>query len=399
MSLIGSGETWILLFVMTGCVAFGVWLESRFRWAARISALVIILLLAIILANIRIIPAEAPVYDFVWDYCLPLSLPLLLFKSDIRKICSESGQLLAAFLIGAAGTVVGALVSYLIFKGAINELPGLAAMLTGTYIGGSVNFAVLGSVFGVSGESVSAATIADNLNMAVYFLVLLAIPVKSKTAGNTIKNVDTACAKISDSGKPGSGCGVTGQKKLSVKAFSVGIAVSVFIIAISDMISGFLGKSIPDSNGVLMALNSLGGNRYLWITTFSVVFSTVFSEKIRQLAGLQEIGTFFIYCFIFVVGAPASVMGIIKNSPLMLLFALVIVAFNMLFTFVFGFIFHMDRKTLIIASNANVGGPTTAAGMAIAKGWDELVGPALLVGCLGYVIGNYMGIIVGNMLL
>ena len=117
------------------------------------------------------------------------------------------------------------------------------------------------------------------------------------------------------------------------------------------------------------------------------------------MAGLQEIGTFFIYCFIFVIGAPASVMGIIKNSPLMLLFALVIVAFNMLFTCVFGFIFHMDRKTLIIASNANVGGPTTAAGMAIAKGWDELVGPALLVGCLGYVIGNYMGIIVGNMLL
>ena len=36
--------------------------------------------------------------------------------------------------------------------------------------------------------------------------------------------------------------------------------------------------------------------------------------------------------------------------------------------------------------------------MAIAKGWDILVVPALLVGTLGYVIGNYYGILVGNIL-
>lgn len=82
-----------------------------------------------------------------------------------------------------------------------------------------------------------------------------------------------------------------------------------------------------------------------------------------------------------------------------IIFAFVIIVFNMLFTFVCGSALKMDRKTLIIASNANVGGPTTAASMAIAKGWEELVEPALLVGCRGYVIGNYLGLIVGNTLL
>ena len=100
-----------------------------------------------------------------------------------------------------------------------------------------------------------------------------------------------------------------------------------------------------------------------------------------------------------VIGAPASIEEIVKNSPLLFLFALIIVAFNMLFTFGFGSILRIDRKTLIIASNANVGGPTTAAAMAVSKGWTKLIAPIMLIGTLGYVIGNYCGIIIGNFLL
>jgi uncharacterized membrane protein len=369
---------------MFGTVALGVWLESKFKWAARVSALVIILLLAIVFSNVLLIPSSAPVYDFVWDYFLPLSLPLMLFKSDIKKIFKESGQIMIAFIIGAIGTVVGTFVSYLIFVGKIEEIGGLAAMMTGTYIGGSVNFAVLGLAFNVSGNTISAATIADNLTMAIYFMILFAIPAKSKIASE-----EPVKKQTQEKTKP----------TLSTKDISIGIAVSAFIVAISDIISTFFSDIISSNNGFLFAMQSLMGNRYLWITTCTVVASTIFAEKFQKLEGLQEIGTFLIYCFIFVIGVPASIPEIIKNSPLMLLFALVIVAFNMLFTFIFGSIFRIDRRMLIIASNANVGGPTTAASMAVAKGWDDLVGPALLTGCFGYVIGNYLGIIVGNALL
>ena len=382
MSIIDSKDTWMLLFVLIGTVALSVWLERKYKWAAKTSALVIILLLSIVFSNIHFIPTQAPVYDFVWDYLLPLSLPLLLIKTNIKKICKESGQLLIAFLIGAVGTVVGSFVSYLLFNGVISELPGLSAMMTGTYIGGSVNFAVLGSTFNVSGSSVSAATIADNLNMALYFFVLLSIPVKAKNT-EVLEKERHHCNY---------------SEELSVKHLSIGIAAAALVVAASDFISGILSRVIPSSGGFFLAIQSLCGNRYLWITTFSVLIGTMFSKQVEKLMGLQEIGTLFIYCFIFVIGAPASIIEIIKNAPFMLLFALVIVAFNMLFTFAFGSMLHMDRKTLIIASNANVGGPTTAASMAIAKGWEELVGPALLVGCLGYVIGNYMGLIVGNIL-
>ncbi len=384
MTLIDSNDVWLLLLVMFGTVALGVWLESKFKWAAKVSALVIILLLAIVFSNVLLIPNSAPVYDFVWDYFLPLSLPLMLLKADIRKIFKESGQLMIAFIIGAIGTVVGTIVSYLIFSGVIEEIGGLAAMMTGTYIGGSVNLAVLALAFDVSENTVSAATIADNLNMAIYFMILFAIPVKTKIASQ-----EPVTKKTEKKTKP----------TLSVKDISIGIAISVFIVEISDIISTFFSDIISSNNGFLFAMQTMLGNRYLWITTFTVAAATIFGKKFEKLEGLQEIGTFLIYCFIFVIGAPASVSEIIKNSPLMLLFALVIVAFNMLFTFLFGSIFKMDGRMLIIASNANVGGPTTAASMAVAKGWDDLVGPALLIGCFGYVIGNYLGIIVGNALM
>ena len=58
---------------------------------------------------------------------------------------------------------------------------------------------------------------------------------------------------------------------------------------------------------------------------------------------------------------------------------------------------NFPLEDIIIASNANIGGPTTAAGMAIAQGWTRLVGPAMLVGTFGYAIGTYIGIIVGSM--
>ena len=78
--------------------------------------------------------------------------------------------------------------------------------------------------------------------------------------------------------------------------------------------------------------------------------------------------------------------------------ALIIVAVNMLLSLLFGKLFHFNLEEIILASNANIGGPTTAAAMAISKGWNQLIGPVMLVGVLGYVLGNYFGILAGTLL-
>ena len=103
--------------------------------------------------------------------------------------------------------------------------------------------------------------------------------------------------------------------------------------------------------------------------------------------------------FIFaVIGVPASIYLIVTQAPLLLVFCAIIVGMNMIVSFVFGKIFKFNLEEICIASNANIGGPTTAAALAIAKGWQAMVVPALLVGTLGYVIGNYYGIFIGTFL-
>jgi len=71
---------------------------------------------------------------------------------------------------------------------------------------------------------------------------------------------------------------------------------------------------------------------------------------------------------------------------------------NMIFCFVGGKLLKFNLEDCILASNANIGGPTTAAAMAISKGWHRFVAPTMLVGTLGYIIGTYVGIFIGQIL-
>ena len=48
---------------------------------------------------------------------------------------------------------------------------------------------------------------------------------------------------------------------------------------------------------------------------------------------------------------------------------------------------------LLVASNANIGGPATASALATGNGWPSLVAPALLVGNAGYAIATPLAVL------
>ena len=108
-------------------------LEQKYKWASAISGVVIALICAMTLSNLDIIPMASPVYNIVWDYAVPLAIPLLLIKCDIKKIVMKSGKILVIFLIGSFAATAGSLIAFFILKNHINELEGIAAMITGTY--------------------------------------------------------------------------------------------------------------------------------------------------------------------------------------------------------------------------------------------------------------------------
>lgn len=400
-SFISAESTWILWAVLASCAALAIFLEQKYSWASKVTGCILALTFTLILSNLKIIPTEAPVYDAVWDYVVPLAVPMLLFNADIKKIGRDSGRVLIIYLFSGIGTILGGFVAYFALKNAIPALNDIVPMFVGTYTGGSVNFVAMSQQYKVPGATVSAALVADNLLMALYFFTLIALPTMAIIKKYYKMPLVNALEQQSESDIEANktmAAKYWGAKEISLKDIAFTVALSFVIVAVSDKLATLFGDLFKGEGAVSAILGGLLGNKYLLMTTITMIIASAFPKQISSIRGSQEIGTFLIYLFFAVIGAPASIGLILRESPLLLLFALIVVLINLIVSLIFGKLFKFNIEEIIIASNANVGGPTTAAAMAVSKGWTELIVPALLVGTLGYVIGNYYGILSGILL-
>ena len=382
--MIDKDNIWALWAIIIFIATLSIYLEGKYKWAAKVSGAIIGLVIAATLSNLKVIPLESPVYDSIWGYVVPVAIAMLLFQCDLRKIWQDSGRMTIIFLISSVGTIIGAAVGYLALHNFIPVLNKIAGMMTGSYIGGGVNFVAVSSAFEVPGDLISAATVSDNLLMVLYFFVLILIPNITffKKYFKTSYSNDVEIKEQSSSSKT----------TVGVTDIAFTFATAVVIVAISFTLSKYLGN-LGDSS-----LITFISNKYLLVTTLTVGFASIFPKYFNSFNGANEIGTFLIYIFFVVIGIPASIEAIIEKSPLLLLFCGIMVLINMLVTFIAAKIFGFTLEEAILASNANIGGPTTAAAMAISKGWQKLVAPSMLVGTLGYIIGTYIGILIGQYL-
>lgn len=398
-SLIQANDTLTLWGIIVVWASVSIYLEQRFSWASKISGAIIALIGAIILSNTGIIPTESPVYDSVWTFIVPLAIPLLLFQVNFKKIWKESGKLLIIFLLSSIGTVAGTIISFFLLKDHIPYLDKISAMMSASYIGGGVNFAAMAGKFAPPGEIVSATVVADNLMMAIYFIILMIIPTLAffRRHFSMPHVLEVENGNGGDDGKTLSES-YWKRKDISLKDLALSIGTAFLLVVVSTKIAQFLDQVIPSGENVsfmLNLLNGLFGDKYLMLTTITFTALALFPKYFGKINGSQEVGTYLIYLFFVVIGIPASIPLIIKNAPLLLIFVFIIVAINMLISLTAGKLLKYNLEDILLASNANIGGPTTAAALAIAKGWKNLVGPILVVGTLGYIIGNYVGTIIG----
>lgn len=398
-TLIAADDTWMLLAVLCLGVTLAISLEQKYTWASKISGAILALIFALVLSNLSILPVNSPLYDeVIWGFAVPLGIPLLLLQCNMRKVWKQTGRMMVIFLIGAVGTCVGAVLAYTLLHDYIPGLNGIAAMMTGSYIGGGVNFAALAAEFSVDGELVGAATVADNLLMALYFFALILFAgmnfFRRRFSHPHIDEVETVGTDSAQT----QAAAYWKRKDISLKDIAVNFAFSATVVALSRLIAGAISGLIPQNGILLTIVSTFFGSQYVWITTLSMLCATFGERQVANLSGSQELGTYLIYLFLFVIGVPASISKILTETPLLLAFTALIVLVNMAFCLIGGKLLHYDLEDILLASNANIGGPTTAAGMAISQGWSKLVGPVMLVGTFGYVIGTYAGVIIGTLL-
>ncbi len=405
-TLIKSSDTWMLWMIVIGISAAAIVLEQRYKWAARISGPIIALLGTLILTNLAVIPKDAPVYDAVWGYVVPVAIPLLLFKANLRQIWRESGRMGFLFIFPIIGTCLGAAIATMLFYQQIPEASKVAGMMTGSYIGGGVNFTAMIAVFQPSADIRSATIVADNFVMAAFFFLYMWIPtvwffrrrfktsypLAGEVSGSASENGENTVAQYWD------------RKEISLKDIAISLAVAVIIAGGSAKLGGFLGALFPtpeagaEESILVYVFRTILSNQFFLITTITVVAVSLFPKFFDSINGAQEIGTFLIYLFFTVLAAPASIMDVLVTAPLLFVFCMIMATCNLGVTMLGGKIFKFSLEEQMVTANAALGGPTTAAAMAISKGWVALVIPSLLVGLLGYVLGNYFGFAMGTFL-
>lgn len=394
MPLISADNHLLLWMFLMLAASVAIYIELNCRWAAKIPGAVLALLIALAASNFGLIPTDAPAYDAVWGYIVPLAIPLLLFQLDLHALFKESGRLLIIFLISSVGTMLGALIGFFMLKDHIPELGKITGMISASYTGGGVNFAAMTARLEPSKDITAATIVADNLMMACYFFILIGIsgsyavrkiwgsPYQDELDKNGTSNQNMAADYWQ-------------TKPISLQSIALSLGASMAIVAVAFTVSkwlkGILGEG---SNMATNMLFSLVTDKYLLLTSLTLLVIALFRNGVRKLDGSQELGTYGIYLFFVVIGIPASIPLIIQNAPLLFVFTLTVAMVNLLITLIFGKLLKFSIEEIVLACNANVGGPTTAAALAIGKGWRDLIGPILLIGTVGYIIGNYIGMFI-----
>ncbi|HOV46399.1 MAG TPA: DUF819 family protein [Exilispira sp.] len=400
-TLISASDTWSLWTFLVVAAFLSIFLEQKYKWASKISGAIIALIFGLLATNLKIVPTESPVWDAVWDYILPLGVTLLLFQADIKRIIKESGRMFGIFNISALGTIIGAFVASLLLGTLIPQVYKPAGMMTGSYIGGGVNFVALSKVFEVDQSIIGSLTVADNLNMAIAFLILLTIPTLGFFKKHYTHPYDDELLNNKKNGVEDAKTQASlywTRKEISLKDIAASIAAAFLIVFVSVKFTDLIKSIIPsNATGFMFILRLVFGQIYLVIPIITLAIATIFPKSLSSIPGANEIGMFFIYMFYVVIGIPASIVTVVTKAPILLLFCLIIAIINMVFTLGIGKLFKFSVEECVVASNANLGGPSTAAGMCIAKGWTKLIVPSILVGVWGYIIGNYLGTFVGQM--
>lgn len=399
-SLISDQQSLLLWAFIIIAASVSILVEQRYAWSSKVPGAVIALIIAIGFSSFKIIPTDAPVYDAVWSYVVPFAIPLLLFQVNVASIFKESRRLLFIFLISSVGTMIGAVIAFFLFRNAIPELDKITGMISASYIGGGVNFAAMTAKLEPSKDMTASTIVADNLIMALYFIILVTISgmmwFRKRFA---TPHIDAVEKSLAGSESDNLAKAYWTPKAISLKDIAINMAVTVFLVAVSFTLADLLSPLKVHASGIVSEIAiGLITDKYLILTTLTFVVIALFQSHFQKLSGSQEMGTYMIYLFFVVIGIPASLPLIIQNAPLLLLFVITIMSMNLVVSLLFGKLFKFSLEEILLACNANVGGPTTAAAMAISCGWRNLIGPILVIGTVGYVIGNYAGTIIYTIL-
>jgi uncharacterized membrane protein len=235
---------------------------------------------------------------------------------------------------------------------------------------------------------------ADNVVVALYFAFLFSIAIPGEGTADQ-SNTATTLPKSSWIDDDDDQVRTSAEMKMEDQNAISTITLPSLAISLS------VASSLVTAGSLLTkAILPKGTSSLPIISTLTVLAATAFPNFFARLSETgTALGVIFVQMFFACSGAAGSIRMVFEQAPALFAFSTLQIGihFGTLMAIGRG-ICRLPNRELYLASNANVGGPTTAAAMAQAKEWKRLVLPALLIGILGYAIATGLALSLGPLL-
>lgn len=356
-----------IFFALLLCAYAGI-LADKNKILSKFSGIAITMILAMMLSTFEIIPSESHLYDLTWAYFVPLAIPLLLLNANFREIKRNAPDMLVVFIFGMVGTIIGSFIAFAYFSVG-GETHKVVSMLTGSYIGGSVNLVSISKALGLENKSLFAGVIAsDNILMVVYFSIL------------SILSASPFFQKFLPITKDDSP--LVTEANATLAPLVIESTLIAFLISASFFL---IGTYLETRIGV-------SGTMIITITVLSLILANACPKFCHKIQSADVIAKFFMMVFFAVIGATSDIKNVLTSAPHLFCIISVILICQLIASIIGAKIFKISYDKVILACNANAGGPATAAAFASSFGWERLIVPAVLCGTLGYAVGTFIGI-------
>jgi uncharacterized membrane protein len=378
------GSTGGVLAVLCAVAAFWFYVEQITAWKLFQYAppLLFIYATPVFLNNLDVIPSSSTVYSGLSSFALPVFIVLMLIKVNVPAAVKVMGKGVLVMLMGTAGVVIGAVVSYVIVHRwlAPDAWKGFGA-LAGSWIGGTGNMAATSEMLATPPEQFGLAVLADNVIYIVWLPILLAsknfadrFNAWAKVPEDRIRMMDSAALMMAEE-----------ERTPAMRDYLYLAAVAIGVTWISTELASVFFNAMVSSAPDLQVILSESTWRILLITTISLSLSVT---PVARLPNATAMGTAMIYVFVAGMGARATVDGF-AQAPAFLLGAFIWIFIHGAFCLAGAKLFRVDVHSAAIASAANIGAAASAPIVA-AFHRPSLVPVSILMALIGYALGNYL---------
>jgi len=359
-------------------------LDKKYTLVNRIGTVVICYGMGLLIGNIGILPGGiAEFQENIYSFCVILAIPLLLFSLDIRKWISMAGKTMLSLALGIASVIIMVILGYFLFRDVIPDIWKVSGVLVGFYSGGAPNAAAISLALDMEPEVfiltqtydlvVGAVTLLFLMTVAQRFFLLFMRPYKPPDQENVGDTRDSYHDKYE------SYDGIFSRRIFLPLLAAVGL--SILILGISAGISQLFFRELNTAL-VILGITSLG-------------IAASFIPRVKQIEKSFQGGIYLILVFCLVFASMADISMFSMESMPLLVYILLAVPGALLLHGILSRIFKVDVDNFLIISVALSMSPPFVPVVASSLKNREIILPGLIIGLVGYALGNYIGILMG----